>query len=288
MDKMQNIIDNQIRNLKENFKSYFKYIHQNFKHDIELYFDAPSKYIRTRFLLLSQLGIKKEINEVILNLATAIEFAHNASLLHDDVIDESKIRRNLPSFNQKTSNKIAILCGDWLISQTMKILNEINNKELYTLFSNAISNMSLGEIEQLYNRYKLPTLKEYYQKNFKKTGELFKIAILSPLILNNKTQNIKIAEHFAKYYANAFQINDDIKNYFNKSQDKPNQTDEKQGIYTLPTIIKKNNPNTNLYEECCKILEHQVKLAIENLDFIEDDEVKSIMISMCENLLEDF
>lgn len=284
---MQNILDKQIQILKEKIKVYFQDIPNNFQSDIENYFNAPSKYLRTKLLCLSQLGLKQDINETILNLAVAIEFAHNASLLHDDVIDDAKIRRTLPSFNVKTSAKIAILTGDWIIAQIMKILNEINNQEIYTLFTQAISNMSLGEIEQFYNKFKMPTLEEYYKKNLQKTGELFKIAIISPLILNNKTENLKTAIKFANIYANAFQINDDIKNYFNKSKDKPNKTDEQQGIFTLPLILKEQNKNANLYEECCKILEHQVKLAIENLDFVEDNTVKETMISICKKLLED-
>lgn len=287
MDSMQDILNIEIKKIKAMSENYFLDIPQEFQSDIISYFSAPSKYLRSKLLILSQFGLQQNISETTIKLAIAIEFAHNASLLHDDVIDEAKIRRTAPSFNIKTSPKIAILAGDWVIAQILKILNEINNQEINLLFANAISNMSIGEIYQFYNKFKTPTLEEYYYKNYQKTGELFKIAIIAPLILSKNYAKIEPAQNFVKYFSNAFQINDDIKNYFNKSSDKPTQTDEKQGIYTLPIILKANNKNANLYEECCQILEHQVKLAIESLDFVEDNRVRKTIISLCENLLED-
>lgn len=278
-------MDNELLKIKKEMLTIIDNLPTFFKQDIEPLFKAPSKNLRAKLGILFQKAVFGELNDTIIKALSAIELAHNASLLHDDVIDEAEIRRNQPTLNETTNAKIAILAGDWIISQIMLILNDINNHELYENFANAIKIMSLGEIEQFYNKYKVPTIEQYYKKNEAKTGQLFKLAVIAPFILNEQKNNIDNAISFAKNFSNAFQIKDDIRNYFAKDNDKPVKNDEEQGIYTLPIILKNNTTNENLYEECCKILKHQVNLSIESLEFIEDNKYKKLIIELCNDLL---
>ena len=200
-------------------------------------------------------------------------------------MDDAKSRRNNISYNEKFGVKPAILAGDWLLSKVLSILNEIEELEIYKMFSNAIQNMTEGELVQYYGKYTVPTLEEYFEKNYKKTGQLYTIASVAPLILSKEYGHIDSLKQFAKYFSNAFQIADDLSDYFVKTEDKTGCSDVEQGIYTLPEIIKINYNDKDLYEECCKILKHQVNLSLECLSFIEENEYKEAIILLCKSLL---
>ena len=279
------LIKSEIQKVKNIIFSETKYNNKPIDDDIKRYLCAPAKNLRIALCILFSKSHFEKTDEKIYYCAAAIELTHNASLLHDDVIDEAETRRSQISFNKKTNSKTAILTGDLLIAKTMMLLNKISNKNIYHAFAETFNNMAFGEVLEYYSRYKLNTLEEYYKKNTYKTGELFKLAASIPFIINNEPQKAEFARNFAKHYANAFQIRDDIVNYFGLKDNKPTKTDNQQGIYTLPDIIKTQNNSANLYEESCKILEHQVNLSMDSLDFLNESKYKKAILSLCHNLL---
>jgi len=167
---------------------------------------------------------------------TAIEIIHNASLIHDDVVDESDTRRGLETFNSKFNNKIAILTGDYLLSNALLFLNKINSPETISICANTLAGMCQGEVEQYFDRFKITTIENYLKKTEKKTAKLFQTALEGSIILSGKSY-IKPAAEFGYNFGMAFQIRDDILNLTTTDILKPVQNDIESGIYNAPVIF---------------------------------------------------
>lgn len=205
-----------------------------FSLDNEIYIElnkflmSPSKRIRSiiTILFLKAYGIetlKKETYDIII----AGELIHNASLLHDDVIDNAKIRRNQTTIGNLFSPKISILLGDLLVSYAVENLLTSNN-DIIQNFQNCIKKMSRAEINQYLSRGKYLNQDEYISICKGKTASLF-VAIIKSAFLIEGIKNFRI-ENFANNFGILFQIKND--------NDKISaENDEKNGIYTLKNII---------------------------------------------------
>lgn len=204
---------------------------------------APSKRLRPvlGLLYLKMYGIK--INHQHLDILSAVEIIHNATLIHDDVIDKSSVRRNHVTLNENFDNSLAVVSGDFLLSIAIQKLLNVKSFEILNLFNIAIKKMSLGEINQYFNKFKITNFDEYLDKCKYKTAELFMASLESLAILADLDRNN--AKDFAKRFGIAFQIRDDLLNVTETNSDKPNHNDIKDGIYTAPVIFAKDLSNLN-------------------------------------------
>lgn len=218
------------------------------------YVSAPSKRLRSVIAFLFLKAYNIEIDENQIALQAVIELIHNASLIHDDIIDEADVRRNLPSVNKKFDNSIAVISGDYLLSIALKKLLNFSNTEILNLFAKTIENMCSGEIFQYFSKFKMPTIYEYIEKSRAKTASLFEASLVSAFILAGL--NKSTAQNFANNFGIAFQIRDDILNFLN-NDNKPVNNDFESGIYTAPAI----------YAECdLKNISLGIEKAIKLLD----------------------
>ncbi len=179
------------------------------------------------------------VNDNNFKLGAALELIHTATLLHDDVIDEANSRRDIDTINKQWGNKVAILAGDFFLSQALKLLNSIQNSEIQNIFINAVEKICSGEIEQSFSKFKHISINEYIEKSKRKTALLFMAGTKSTAILANKPENqVKIAENYAINTGIAFQIIDDILNITApaKITGKPQDLDLLNGILTAPVI----------------------------------------------------
>lgn len=167
---------------------------------------------------------------------TAIEIIHNASLVHDDVIDESNTRRESETLNSKFNNKIAILTGDYLLTNALNFLNNLNSPEIISLCSNTLSEMCQGEVEQYFNRFKITSIENYLKKTEQKTAKLFQTAVEGAIILSKNLER-KNAANLGYNFGMAFQIRDDLLNISGIDKTKPFQNDIAHGIYNAPIIF---------------------------------------------------
>jgi octaprenyl-diphosphate synthase len=201
------------------------------------------KQMRPMFVFLSA-KIFGEINETTYRAASLIELLHTATLVHDDVVDDSNERRGFFSINALWKNKIAVLVGDYLLSKGL--LLALNNEE-YTLLkivSDAVKEMSEGELLQIEKARKLDIKEDiYYEIIRKKTASLIAscCACGTASITDNK-EIIKKMHDFGTFIGIAFQIKDDLFDY-EKSREtgKPNGIDIKEQKMTLPLIYMLNN-----------------------------------------------
>ena len=228
---------------------------------------SPSKHIRplVSFLYLKASGF--EIDETQIKYQSAIEAAHNASLIHDDIIDESDTRRNCDTLNKTFSNQLAVISGDYLLSLALQKVLDIGINELSIMFCTALQNMTIGEINQYFGKFNIPTLADYIDKSEKKTAELFKTAVSgSMLIAKSKDSGLD----FAKNFGIAFQIRDDLINC------KISQSDIKEGIYTAPVIFSDSAEITqDGIEKTQSLLNNYLDNALKDIDHLPENIYKS-------------
>ena len=204
------------------------------------------------------------------NAATLIELMHTATLIHDDVVDESYMRRNLFSINSLWKNKIAVLIGDYLLARGL--LHSVKNKEfeLLEIVSDAVDEMSRGELLQIKKSRQLNiTEDEYFEIIEKKTASLIasctKIGAFSA---NADKVTVDKMYEFGKNIGIAFQIKDDLFDYEPENlTGKPTGNDIKEKKMTLPLIFSRRNSNRRDRKKLMQIIKSNTKTTndIQNL-----------------------
>jgi octaprenyl-diphosphate synthase len=177
-------------------------------------------------------------NDATIVAATMIELLHTATLVHDDVVDEAETRRGFLSINAKWKNKAAVLLGDFMLSRGLLISLENNQYELLQIMSNAVKEMSEGELLQIEKAMKLDITEEvYYEIISKKTASLIKTACLagSHSVSTDASKNQLLADIGYKI-GMAFQIKDDLLDLGKDEIGKPLAIDIKDQKMTLPLI----------------------------------------------------
>ena len=200
---------------------------------------AKGKKIRPLLTLLVSKMLNYKGNSDV-TLAVCIEFIHNATLLHDDVIDTGKIRRGKLSANQIWGNKVSVLVGDYLLSRAFKLMVKNKSLKLLEILSQTSLILARGQIQDVGNNQNVNlTEKKYLSIIDAKTAELFRISCFLPTIItdeNKKTQ--KIFNDFGFNFGMAFQLSDDVLDYFGDSSKmgKSVGKDFFEGKVTYPVI----------------------------------------------------
>lgn len=202
----------------------------SFYEDLYNFLVSPSKRIRSVLAILYLKARGVEITENTITMLSLVELIHNASLIHDDVIDNDIMRRSGKTLNSKLGNKMAVIGGDYLLAFVMQELSRFEDFELLKIFSKTIRDMCEGEILQYSNIYKLPSMENYLEKTYKKTGSLFETSIVSALLASCEKSDCN-AINFGKNFGIAFQIKDDICNILNGGKDVAD------GVYNAPVIF---------------------------------------------------
>ena len=171
----------------------------------------------------------------------AIELIHTATLIHDDVIDETKIRRGRETVHQMWDNKTAIIAGDFLLAKALVNLAHTNNPTVIELFANIMNEICVGEMQQSLQNYASVSIQEYIEKSKQKTAMLFIAAAKSAALLTPDIDNevISAVEAYALNFGISFQIVDDILNFTSSEANsgKPSGIDLKNGIITAPALF---------------------------------------------------
>ena len=195
--------------------------------------------------LCSKLLSSGNVNEKVYRGASVIELILTATLIHDDVVDESNKRRGFFSINAIWKNKIAVLVGDFLLSKGMLLCIDNKDYDILDVISESVKQMSEGELLQIEKAKKLDIDEEtYFEIIKKKTASLIssccKIAAVS---VNSSSSEIKKIAKIGMHIGIAFQIKDDLFDYGKKTIGKPRGIDIKQKKITLPLIYTLNNVN---------------------------------------------
>ena len=223
------------REISKNIKDEEKLITLTAGHLIK----AKGKKIRPLLTLL----ISKMLNykgKADVTLAVCIEFIHNATLLHDDVIDTGKIRRGKLSANQIWGNKVSVLVGDYLLSRAFKLMVKNKSLKLLEILSQTSLILARGQIQDVGNNQNVNlTEKKYLSIIDAKTAELFRISCFLPTIITDQDKRTqKIFNDFGFNFGMAFQLSDDVLDYFGDSSKmgKSVGKDFFEGKVTYPVI----------------------------------------------------
>ncbi|MFC1237156.1 octaprenyl diphosphate synthase [Vibrio sp. F74] len=204
------------------------------------------KRIRPLLALLSAKALGYQGNDHQM-AAAFIEFIHTATLLHDDVVDESDMRRGKETANIAFGNASSILVGDYMYTRSFQMMTSLGSLKILSLMSEAVNVISEGEVQQLINCNDPNTSeKNYMQVIYSKTARLFESATQIGAILNNASEDVELAmQNYGKYLGTAFQLIDDVLDYTadGKEMGKNVGDDLAEGKPTLPLIYAMQNGN---------------------------------------------
>lgn len=225
------------------------------------------KQLRPLVIFLSSRACGYGETERVL-LATMVEFLHTATLLHDDVIDESKMRRGRETANTIWGDKISILVGDYLFTQYVRIMIDFKNNNVNQLMTDTAFQISFGELQQHDNRHKHGLTEDHYFEVIRaKTSKLFAASSAIASVLGNAEEQVKKGMYdYGLHLGTAFQLIDDALDYCGDSAvfGKNIGDDLAFGTPTLPLIYALKHGNAKQQEQIKYALEHG------SLDHLQD------------------
>lgn len=236
-------VDEDLRLLTENLKRLISARHPILGAAAEHLFEAGGKRLRPAIVFLvsrATLG-DTEITPRHRRLAEITEMIHTASLVHDDVVDEAALRRNVPTVNNLFDNRIAVLAGDFLFAQSSWYLANLDNLEVVKLLSEVIRDFAEGEILQSINRFDTGiSLEAYLEKSYYKTASLMANSAKAAAVLSEVSlEMIACLYNYGKDLGLAFQIVDDILDFTSPTEvlGKPAGSDLISGNITAPALF---------------------------------------------------
>lgn len=276
-----NIVEEIKRPINEEMKLFEKKFYESMQSSVPL-LDKVTKFIVTTkgkqmrpmfvFLCAKLIG---SVNEKTFRGASMIELIHTATLVHDDVVDESFKRRNFFSINALWKNKIAVLVGDYLLSKSVLLSTDNKDFDLLGVISRTIREMSEGELLQLEKARKLDITEEvYYEIIRQKTATLI-AACCEIGVLSNDADEVlaKKMQDFGTYTGMAFQIKDDLFDYLSSNIiGKPVGIDIKEQKMTLPlihTLKIANEKDRKYYFDTIKRHNNNPKRVKELIEFVK-------------------
>jgi len=217
---------------------------------------STGKMIRPALTLLSGTFYNYNL-ELLLSMATSVEVMHTATLVHDDAIDHSDVRRGRSTVYRLWGQEQAVLLGDYLFAEAGMLTAETENMRVIRNFSATLKTISHGEIDQAYNAFRPGQDREHYFKRIaQKTAALFSLSTESGAVLSNAPEeSITILSQYGYNLGVGFQVVDDILDFIGTEEElgKPVGSDLTQGTITLPSlmILEKypdDNPVKALFE----------------------------------------
>lgn len=195
--------------------------------------------------------------DLLLPMATAVELMHTATLVHDDAIDHSPVRRGRPTINRLWGEDRAVLLGDYLFAKAGEFVAATGNLRVIMLFSQTLRTISRGELAQTFDAFNLEQTPDHYLERIScKTASLFATATESGAILSQAPEEkVEILREYGYNLGIAFQIIDDILDFIGTEQEmgKPTGSDLAHGTLTLPAMLlleryPENNPIKEWFE----------------------------------------
>ena len=197
------------------------------------------KRIRPLLAVLSARALGYQ-GEAHTTAAAFIEFIHTATLLHDDVVDESDMRRGKATANAAFGNAASVLVGDFIYTRSFQMMTELGSLKILKLMSDAVNVIAEGEVQQLMNCNDPDTTEEsYMQVIYSKTARLFEAATQIGAILNEAPAEVELAlQNYGKYLGTAFQLIDDVMDYTSDGEEMGKNVgdDLAEGKPTLPLL----------------------------------------------------
>lgn len=205
---------------------------------IDNYLKVKGKQIRPILVMLSA-RLLGDVNDRVISSAAAVELLHNASLIHDDVVDDTRVRRGVTTINGLWDNHIAVLVGDFFVSTALLEAMSTGDTRAVACVANLGKLLSLGEIDQIYNaRFHQLSEEAYFGVINRKTASLFVACVeMGAYAVDADEETLVHLRRYAELLGLCFQIKDDIFDYFDDEKiGKPTGNDLREGKITLPLL----------------------------------------------------
>ena len=259
--------------LREELEQFDLYLKCSIKNDnprianiVDYTFRSEGKHIRPILVFLAAKACGKITPETY-HGAVTVELLHMATLIHDDVVDESMIRRRQPSVNAVFDNRRAVLVGDYFLSSALRESIKTHNFEIIEIIAELGLKLSEGELNQyaIANEFLIDE-KEYFHVIDKKTASLFQACTkIGAITAGADRKTIDIFEHFGRYLGICFQIRDDIFDYYKVDIGKPTGSDIREGKITLPLIYALDHAPEDISREMLQIITSH-DYSLQNID----------------------
>lgn len=270
LDDIQHGIAPELQRLNECMNDTLSTSNRMMNEIVANYLKTKGKQIRPIMVLLSA-KLFQPINDNTVAAAAAIEMLHNASLIHDDVVDDTMTRRNRPTVNAIWDNHVAVLVGDYFVSSSLFVAQTTGDIRIIRTMAELGRMLSLGEIDQINNaRFHDITEQSYIEIISQKTASLFEACVmLGGYSVNAEDESIQVLRRFAHLLGLCFQIKDDIFDYFEDANiGKPTGNDLREGKVTLPLIYALSRND---------VPEHEVMSRLVKKDELLEDEIVALI-----------
>lgn len=254
MDILQQIkkpIENELSQYRNVFDSYLVHDNPLLNSALSAVSSRKGKMMRPILTILTA-KLLGEVNDNTIYTAATFEFFHTASLLHDDIVDESDERRGQPSINNSYGNKVAVLVGDYILANALINASKTGNTHLVEVVSKAAQELSSGEILQLSNvQNESFSTDVYFDIIYGKTAALFSACTEGgAMSVNASKEDVDNLREIGRLIGMCFQIRDDIFDYYSDASiGKPTGNDMKEGKITLPVIYALNKTNDEAFKK---------------------------------------
>ncbi|MDL2221512.1 polyprenyl synthetase family protein [Parabacteroides sp. OttesenSCG-928-N08] len=275
--QIENPVAEEFRRFNDDFYQSLKSSTNRLEQAIEVVMRSSGKHVRPLLVLLTAKACGS-ISDQTINSAVLLELLHTATLIHDDVVDDTKMRRGLPSLNAIFDNRIAVLVGDYILSTALVRSIQTGDMRIIQIISQLGRDLSEGEIKQL-ETAEMQAIDEslYFDVIKKKTATLLsactQIGALSSGAFDGR---IEVCKEFGEYLGYCFQLKDDIFDYYSDKQiGKPTGNDLREGKITLPLIYALQHAPEEEAAPCRAI--------IESNDFSDDNIATLIQFAIKHN-----
>ena len=251
LEEIQHSIKPELEMLHRRISSSLSSPNQLMNQVIEGYLKSKGKMIRPILVILTA-KLFGHVDDRVIASAAAVEMLHNASLIHDDVVDDSQMRRSMPTVNNIWGNHIAVLTGDFFVSSALQQAISTADIRIVEVLAGLGKLLSLGEIDQIYNaRFHTLNEKAYFEIISRKTASLFVSCVkMGGYATGAPDDKIDPMCRFAELLGLCFQIKDDIFDYFNDPRiGKPTGNDLRDGKITLPLLYALSLTDNPAHEE---------------------------------------
>ena len=266
LKEIQQLIAPELKALNELIASTLNSSNELMNRIVDNYLRTKGKQIRPILVILSA-KLFGDVNENVIRAAAAVELLHNASLIHDDVVDETKIRRNEPTINGIWDNHIAVLVGDFFVSSSLQLAIKTGDIRIVNAIAKLGKLLSIGELDQIYcARFHNLTEPAYMQNIERKTASLFMACVeMGGYAVNASNEDIEHISEFARLLGLCFQIKDDIFDYYEDNGiGKPTGNDLREGKITLPLLHVLSTDNSSQNADM-QILSRQEDLSTDDI-----------------------
>lgn len=280
MDNFRSVIQTEFKQFEAVFAEILQSDNPLLSEVLDYVYTKRGKQLRPIMVLLSA-GLCRGITDKTIQTAVSLELMHTASLMHDDVVDDTPIRRGDKAIHEKWNNKIAILVGDFMLSKSIELLSSVRNTTILKIVSDMCASLTSGELLQLHAGESMWINEEQYLQVIKhKTAHLFSACSEAGAVsagATNRQQNAM--RQFGMYLGLCFQLKDDVFDYSDiEDLGKPTMNDLRDGKATIP-IIKSLQRATK--EEANQIKELAEALAndSQHIDTFEaEQEIRSFVL----------